>query len=72
MTDNKWLQNHLYGLRLTLKEEIQHVLVSYFAWKPKNFTNIQYTSLLTDEVEFNEAMESIFIIKYFNRQKFFY
>ena len=37
MSQNKQLQNHFDCHRLTLREEIEHKLVSYLALKSKEF-----------------------------------
>ena len=35
MTNQKLSENHLDGLKLTSKEEVEHELVWYFIYKPK-------------------------------------
>ena len=37
MTHDKQSQNHLDGVNLTLKEEVEHKLVSHFTSIPKEF-----------------------------------
>ena len=45
-------QNHLNGLWLISKEQVQYDLISYFASKSlKNFTRLTARSLLTGEIE---------------------
>ena len=61
---HKWLQNYLNGLKLTSREEVEHVLVSYFAWKLKEFTSIEFISL-TDRIKLEKTMEVMLMINYF-------
>ena len=46
------LLNHLDGLRLTSREEVEYKLVSYFASTLKNITSVASISLLADGMRF--------------------
>ena len=67
----KILHNHLDDLRLTIRE-VENELVSYFRLKLQKFTCALSMNMLTNEMRFKEALEDMFIIKYFYMHKIFH
>ena len=58
MSLEKLFQNHLDGLWLTSRKEVEQELISYFALKcKKTFTSVASMSLLTGGMRFYKAMK---------------